>query len=93
MMEASSLRSRARLSFNSCKLGAVRQATKPEQIADFFEVRMVGQFVNVDAAISEDALIAIDETNAGIGCGNAFQALTAVRRRRHEYLLRFTAPP
>jgi hypothetical protein len=54
---------------------------------------MIGQFVDVDAAIGKDALIAIDETNAGIGSGNAFQALAAVRRRRHEYLLRFIAPP
>ena len=54
---------------------------------------MVGQFVDVDAAISQDALIAIDETNAGIGSGNAFQALAAVRRRRHEYLLRSNTAP
>ncbi len=91
-MEASSLRSRARLQLQLLQIGAIRQAAKPQQVADFFEVRMVGQFVDVDAAVGKHALIAIDEANAGIGSSNAFQPLAAVRRRRHEFLVRCCPP-
>ncbi len=34
------------------QFGAVRQTSKPEQIADFLEIGMVGKFVDVDAAVS-----------------------------------------
>jgi hypothetical protein len=37
-------------------------------------------------------LIAIDETNAGIGSGDPFQTLTAMRRGRHGYLVRSHCP-
>src|ERR1700685_3955826 len=49
---------------------------KPKQEAGFFKGGMVGEFVNVDAAIGKDAAVAIDITNAGGGGNNAFQAFT-----------------
>jgi hypothetical protein len=49
---------------------------------------VVGKLVNVDAAIGQNALIAIDIADAGIGGSNALQAFRALHRRRHEYLAR-----
>ena len=70
------------------QLGAIGQPPKPQQVADFFEGRVVGQLVDVDAAIGEHALIAIDVADAGICGGNAFQPLGAVHHRGHENLSR-----
>jgi hypothetical protein len=35
---------------------------------------MVGKFVNVDAAVGEDALLSVDVTDTGIGSDYSFQA-------------------
>ena len=56
-----------------------RQPAIPQQVAGLFKVGMVGEFVNVDAAIGEDPLVSVDEADAGI-CGDySFQALRGVR--------------
>jgi hypothetical protein len=52
---------------------SIRQASKPEQVAGLFECGMLGQFVNVDAAIGKNAAVSIDVTNAGVGGNDAFQ--------------------
>src|SRR5579884_1796982 len=40
------------------------QLAKPEQVADFFKRRVVGELVNIDAAVGEDTAITVDVTNA-----------------------------
>src|SRR5580700_4534780 len=47
---------------------------KPKQVAGFFKRGVLGQIVNVDAAIGKNTLVAIDVANAGICGNNAFQA-------------------
>ena len=42
----------------------VGKLAEPQQVAGFFEVRVVGEFVDVDAAIGENAPIAVDVANA-----------------------------
>ncbi len=48
------------------QFGARGKLAEPEQVAGFFEVRMVGEFVNIDAAIREDAAIAVDLADPGV---------------------------
>ena len=61
--------------FQLLQLGAGRQMSKPKQVATLFKVRVVGQFVNIDAAVGKHSLVAIDVADAGIDGGYAFQAL------------------
>ena len=58
-------------------LGARRgwQVAKPQEVAGFFESGVVGQFVNIDATIGQNALIAIDVADAGGGCDYSLQSL------------------
>ena len=51
------------------QLIALGQAAEPEQEAGFFEIGVVGEVVNIDAAIRQNALFAVDVTDAG-GGGN-----------------------
>src|SRR5205823_9765406 len=53
-------------------------------IAGFFKIGVVSEFVNVDAAISQDALVSIDVADAGDGGDNSFQAFGGLRgQARH----------
>jgi len=54
------------------QLIAIRKAPKPEQVAGLFKSGMLGEFVNVDAAIGENAAFAIDIADARVGGDNAF---------------------
>ena len=74
MMAGSSLRSPARRSRSSFSSFRVGQLAVPQQVAGFFEGGMVGEFVNVDAAVGQDALISVDVADAGGGGDNSFQA-------------------
>ena len=56
-----------------------RQLAVPQQVAGFFKIGIVGKFVDVDAAVSEDPLVSVDIANAGIGSDYSFQALGGVR--------------
>ena len=61
------------------QLALCRQLAVPQQVAGFFEVGVVGKFVNVDTAVGEDPLVSVDEANAGICGDDSFQALRGVR--------------
>ena len=50
-----------------------------KQVAGFLKVGVVGQFVNVDAAIGQNALLAVDIANAGVGGDYSFQTFRGVR--------------
>ena len=54
------------------------QFAKPEQVAGLFEIRMVGEFVNVDAAIGQNAAISVDVANLGSGGNDALKSLGGV---------------
>ena len=56
------------------QLDAIRQTSKPKQIASLFKSGMLGQFVNVDTAIGKNAAVTIDITDAGAGGNNALHA-------------------
>ena len=87
MIEASQLALAGHVQLQLVELSAIRQPPEPQQIANFLEGRVVGQFVNVDAAIGEHAGIAIDVANSGIRRGNAFQTLWTLRSGGHGYPL------
>ena len=60
------------------QFGLRRQLAIPQQVAGLFKVGVVGKFVNVDAAVGEDALISVDVADAGICSDYSFQALGGV---------------
>src|SRR5271156_1980101 len=68
---------------------------EPEQVADFFEGRVLGQIVDVIPAIGEHSRVAVDVANAGCGGNNAFQSLGCLQARyaRHLRLLGLLADP
>ncbi len=74
-MAGSSLRSAARRSRNSFSSLAEGSLPIPQQVAGFFEIGVVSEFVNVDAAVGQDALIPVDVADAGGGGDNSFQTL------------------
>src|SRR5579864_6236032 len=51
------------------------QLAEPEQVADFFKCRVVGELVNIDAAVGEDTAIAVDITDARGARGYSGEAL------------------
>ena len=57
------------------QLLALGKAAEPEQVAGFLEVGVFGEVVNIDPAIGEDALLAIDVTDAGCSCDDSFESL------------------
>ncbi len=57
------------------KFAARRKLAKPEQVAGLFEVGMVGEFVDVDAAIGENAAFSVDVANLGIGSNDSLESL------------------
>jgi len=54
------------------------QLAKPEQIAGFFKGGVVGQFVDINAAVRQDASFTVDEADARGGCNHSFQAFGGV---------------
>src|SRR5262249_10330159 len=57
------------------KLLASGQLAEPQQVAGLLEVRVVGELVDVDAAIREHTAIAVDEADSGVGGNNALKTL------------------
>ena len=53
----------------------VGKLPEPEQVAGLFEIGVVGEFVDVDAAIRENSPFAIDVADLGVGSNNSFQSL------------------
>src|ERR1051326_8731797 len=64
------------------------QLAEPEQVAGFFEIGVIGEFVDVDAAISQHAAIAIDITDLGTGGDNSLKSFGSVRcgHAGHQFL-------
>ncbi len=50
----------------------------PEQVAGFFKSGVVGEFVNVDAAVGQDPQIAVYVANLGCGGDHALQPFGSV---------------
>src|SRR5580658_2648624 len=69
------------------KLALLRQPPKPKQVASLFKIGVLGQFMNVNAAIGKNAAVAIDVTNAGVGSNNAFQSFWGRSHARHSLSL------
>src|SRR5579862_3372403 len=61
------------------QLAPVWKLPKPKQVTGFLEVRVIGEFVDIDATISQDAAVTIDITNLGIRGDDALKALWSVR--------------
>ena len=56
------------------ELGGGGQLAVPEEIGGLFEGGVLGEFVDVDAAIGEDAGVAVDPADGRGGGDDAFQA-------------------
>src|SRR5207302_4961525 len=56
------------------QLVALRQSSEPQQVAGFLKIGVVGEVVDIDAAIGQDALFTIDVANAGNGSYDAFKS-------------------
>src|SRR5256885_6659630 len=54
------------------------QIAEPEQVAGLFKIRVIGQFVNVDTAVGEDALITVDVTDPRIRGNNSFESFSGL---------------
>ena len=55
----------------------------PEQVAGFFKCGVVGEFVNINTAVGQNALLAVDVADTGGGGNYAFESLWGVRYTRH----------
>jgi hypothetical protein len=55
-------------------LGGVGELAEPEEVGGLLEGGALGEFVDVDSAIGEDAGVAIDPADRGAGGDDAFQA-------------------
>ena len=66
------------------ELFGVGEAAVPEEVGGFFEAALRGEFVDVDAAIGEDAGVAVDVADGGGGGDNAFKALGGGSESGHE---------
>ena len=61
------------VSLELIELSLFGQSPVPEEEDDFLESGVVRQYVNVEAAVAEDATGPIDVTNLGLACDDAFQ--------------------
>src|ERR1700688_2618358 len=57
------------------QFGAGRQLSEPEQVAGLLKIRVVRQFMDVDAAIGEYPAISVDVANLGIGGNDSLKSL------------------
>ncbi len=60
------------------QLIAAGQTAKPQQVAGLLKSGVVGQFVNVDATVGQNAPLPIDVANAGGGSDHSLQPLRGV---------------
>ena len=65
------------LGLEFAQLELVGKMAVPQQVGGLFEAGVLGQLVNVDAAIGEHARISIDPADAGVGGNNSFQTLSS----------------
>ena len=56
------------------EFGGVGQLAEPEQVGGLFEGGALGELVDVDAAVGEDAGVSVDPADGGVGGDDAFQA-------------------
>ncbi len=63
MICASSLRSRASWSAELRQLCSRRQLAVPQQIGDFLKRRVIREFMNIDPAVGQNSILAVDVTN------------------------------
>ena len=56
------------------EFGGVGEFAEPEEIGGLLEGGALGEFVDVDAAVGEDAGVAVDPADRGAGGDDAFQA-------------------
>jgi len=85
MMRWSRTRARARCDENSRSAKLVGKNAVPEQVGAFLEGRLLGQFVDVDAAIREHTGISIDPADGGVGSDDSFQTFSR-NSSRHRLL-------
>ncbi len=56
------------------EFGGVGELAEPEEVGGLLEGGALGEFVDVDAAIGENAGVAVDPADGGAGGDDAFQA-------------------
>src|ERR1700678_1252763 len=61
------------------ELIGIGQMSKPQEMADLLEGRVVGQIVDVISAVGKHPLLAVDVTDARGGGDNAFQSFGGVQ--------------
>jgi hypothetical protein len=57
---------------------AFGQSPEPEEVAGLFEGGMIGEIVNINAAVRQYSLFAVDVADAGSGGNDAFQTFGCV---------------
>ena len=77
MMRWSSDRASASCDWKLAQRELVGQDAVPQQVGGFFEGRVLGQLVNVDAAIGQHARVSVDPADAGVRRDNSFQTLSS----------------
>src|SRR3954469_13016275 len=55
------------------QLGTCRELSEPQQVAGLFEIGVVGELVDIYAAVSKHALFAIDVANFRVGGNDALK--------------------
>ena len=58
-----------------------RKCSEPQQVADFFKVGVLGEFVDVDATISKNAFVTIDIADSRISGDDSFKTFCGGRCR------------
>src|SRR5581483_6939187 len=61
-----------------------RQLAVPQEVADLFEGGILGQVMDINATVGQDAPVSIYVADAGDGGDNAFQTLGRQSGRRHK---------
>src|SRR5512140_924694 len=60
------------------QLTSRRKLPEPQQVAGLFKIRVIGQFVYIDAAIGKNALISVDVADLGVGCDDSLESFGRV---------------
>ena len=74
MILGSSLRAAASCLVKSASSDGVGEFAEPEEVGGLFEGGALGELVDVDAAVGENAGVAVDPADGGAGGDDAFQA-------------------
>ena len=65
------------------------KVAEPQQVGSFLEGGLIGELVDIDAAVGQHTGIAVDPANAGVGCHYPFETFGHCRRC---HLLPFLRP-